>query len=203
MRQTSQSAHLIPTKEILAFAERHAVPLGRSNPYRTLNLYVQRGLLPRKRRYSDGRIRWGFPPSTKTLLLRIRDLKHEGLRLDEIRERLRDLMNQEVERAKHAPPTLGGLEDRDALPPDTNLSYFHQKAQEAREFLRTGLGRNVDRILEEFVDLAAPHESGGKHRIHIVQATPLTDVYQVASSGTAYYRCSLRAMEPTRSIPML
>ena len=192
----SKSSSLIPTKDLLAFAKRHAVPLGRSNPYRTLNLYVQRGLLPRKRRYSDGRIRWGFPLSAKTLLLRIRDLKQEGLRLDAIREKLRDLMNLEVERAKHAPPTLSGPEDRDALPPDTNLSYFHQKAQEARDLLRAGLSRNVDRILEEVADLAAPHESGDQPRILVVGGSPRTEVYQVASSGTADYRCSVDAMEP-------
>src|SRR5262245_10024107 len=111
MKGAAQSTRLIPTKDLLAFAKHHSVPLGRTNPYRTLNLYVQRGLLPRKRRYSDGRIHWGFPFSAKTLLLRIRDFKQEGLRLDAIREKLDELKDQEVERAKHAPQTLGAPDE--------------------------------------------------------------------------------------------
>jgi len=187
---------LIPTMELLAFAKRHAVPLGRTNPYRTLNHYVQRGLLPRKCRYSDGRIRWGFPRSAKTLLLRIRDFKQEGLRLDAIREKLRELIDHEVESVKHAPPTLGAPEEGDALPPDTNLSYFHEKAHEARNLLRAGLRQNVDRILEEVVDLTAPHEPGDAPRIIIEKGPPMTEVYKVASSGRADYLCSVSAMQP-------
>ncbi len=187
---------LIPTKDLLAFAKRHAVPLGRTNPYRTLNHYVQRGLLPRKCRYSDGRIRWGFPLSAKTLLLRIRDFKQQGLRLNAIREKLRELIDHEVQSAQHAPPTLGAPEERDALPPDTNLSYFHAKAQEARDLLRAGLSQNVDRILEEVVDLAAPDESGDAPRIIIQEDSPMTEVYKVASSGRADYLCSVSIMEP-------
>ena len=183
---------LIPTKDLLAFAKRHAVPLGRTNPYRTLNHYVQRGLLPRKCRYSDGRIRWGFPRSAKTLLLRIR----ADSRLDAIREKLDELKDQEIEQAKHAPPTLGAPEEGDALPPDTNLSYFHAKAREARDLLRAGLNQNVDRILEEVVDLTAPHEPGDERGIFIGESSPMTEVYKVASSGMADYLCSVLAMEP-------
>src|SRR5437867_1528177 len=181
MKPVAQSSRLIPTKDLLAFAKHHAVPLGRTNPYRTLNLYVQRGLLPRKCRYSDGRIRWGFPRSAKTLLLRIRDFKQDGLRLDAIREKLDELKDQEIEQAKHAPPTLGAPEEGDALPPDTNLSYFHAKAQEARDLLRAGLNQNVDRILEEVVDLAAPDETGDEPRIIVQEGSPMTVVYKVAS----------------------
>lgn len=188
--------NLISTKDLLAFAKRHAVPLGRTNPYRTLNLYVQRGLLPRKCRYSDGRIRWGFPLSAKTLLLRIRDFKQKGLRLDTIREKLHELRDQEVESAKHAYPTLGAPpEEPETLPAGMN-PYFLEKAQEARDLLRAGMSRNVDRILEEFLDLTAPYEPGNEPRILIHESSPMTEVYKVTSSGTADYLCSVSVMEP-------
>jgi DNA-binding transcriptional MerR regulator len=76
----------LTTSKLIEFARRHNVPLGRLSPSRTITYYIRLGLLPPRLRKSDGRFRWAFAPQSKALLLRIRDLKRNGLTLIQIRD---------------------------------------------------------------------------------------------------------------------
>lgn len=102
---------LVTTEQLVEFGRRHGVPLGRRNPKRTLNYYIRFGLLPPRHRTSDGRFRWGFPPHAKARLLRIRDLKREGLTLEQIRHALAEDVKGEraAQRRQASEPRLTGL----------------------------------------------------------------------------------------------
>ena len=187
---------LISTKDLIDFGKRHGVPLGRTTPYRTLNFYIQQGLLPRKQRYSDGRIRWGFPRSAQAHLLRLRDLKRQGLRLREIREKIHEDLEREHERREKAPSTLGSPDEPSNQSDDFNTTYYHERAKEARDLLGAGLTGNVKLILDDLIDLMEPAFLKGELTILVVDGPRTTQIHRVASADAADYLCDVFALEP-------
>ena len=188
---------LISTKDLIAFAKRHGVSLGRTTrPYRALNFYIQQQLLPRRRRYWDGGVRWGFPRAAQAQLLRLRDLKRQGLRLRDIKQKFDEERERECQRLKQAPPTLGSPGEPDDRVSDYNHTYFYEKAKEARDLLGVGMIQNVRRILDEFVDLTEPAFSKGETRIQILKDAPMTAVYRVSTADSADYLCDVVTLEP-------
>ncbi len=151
---------LISTQELLEFARRHHVPLGRQNPTRTLNYYIRLGLLPPRHRTSDGRFHWGFPLHARHMLLRVRDLKRQQRTLAQIK----DLLQREF-RASHETQLaqretgLAGLPFDDPVW-DYSVVHYEIQAKDALDALEHGDLETARRILQDMVDLAEGARQG-------------------------------------------
>src|SRR5712692_3632576 len=100
---------LISTEGLLQFARQHGLRLGRTNPRRTLNLYIRQGLLPPRIRTHEGRLNWGFPAYAKALLVRICRLKERGLSLAQIKGIVEKQVEESHELFQRPDRTLSGL----------------------------------------------------------------------------------------------
>lgn len=160
---------LISTADLIAFARRYNVPLGRQNPTRAISYYLSLGLLPPRHRTSaGGRFRWGFPLYTRALLLRIRDLKHQGMTLTEIRDALEHEIRPQYEAAKkrREVPTLAGLPFGDPVW-DYSYAYYEVQARNALQALDGGDAPTARRILGEMAELAEGLRQGKRFLITI------------------------------------
>lgn len=168
---------LITTGELIDFARRHRVPLGRRNPRRTLGYYIRLGLLPPRRRTSKaGRFSWGFPPEVKAILLRLRDLRRDGQTLHQIRQTLAEEF-REVEQAKNRrAPRLHGFsspseslrtsEEADAAPGDFDYSDLYREMQVTAvlDALQRGDLGTARAILAEMLEVAQRLRAGHRFR---------------------------------------
>ena len=170
---------LVSTEDLLAFARQRKLQLGRSNPRRTLNLYIRKGLLPPRVRTFQGRLNWGFPPYVKALLVLICRLKEEGQSLAEIKK----IVEMEVEKSheifKQPDRTLSGLEDAFSDPVyDYNYHFCHRQVKFALACLKEGKVRDGARTLKDLAGVLEP-PADGKRVLVIYGTRPLPEEAEV------------------------
>ena len=157
---------LISTERLLQFARQLGLRLGRTNPKRTLNLYIRLGLLPQRLRTHEGRLNWGFPTYAKALLVRICRLKERGLSLAEIRGIVEKQVEESHKVFKRPDRTLSGLEDAFSDPVyDYNYDFAHREVKYALYCLRKGQVEEAEQILRDLGAALEPPAEGERHVI--------------------------------------
>ena len=161
---------LVSTEDLLAFARERSLHLGRSNPKRTLNLYIRMGLMPPRVRTYGRRLNWGFPPYVKALLVLICRLKEQGQSLAEIKKIVETEVEKSHEMFKRPSGTLGGLEDAFSDPVyDYNYHFCHRQVKFALACLKEGRGREAARTLKDLVGVLEPPADG--KRVLVIDST--------------------------------
>ena len=152
---------LVSTEDLLAFARQRSLHLGRTNPKRTLNLYIRKGLLPPRVRTYQGRLNWGFPPYVKALLVLICRLKEKGRSLAEIKKIVEKEVEKSHEAFKQPDRTLSGLEDAFSDPVyDYNYHFCHREAKYALACLKEGKVREAEQTLKDLIAVLEPPTEG-------------------------------------------
>lgn len=157
---------LISTERLLQFARQRGLRLGRTNPRRTLNLYIRLGLLPPRIRTYEGRLNWGFPTYAKALLVRICRLREQGRSLAQIKGIVEKEVEESYEVFKRPDRTLGGLEDAFSDPIyDYNHDFAHREVKYALYCLRKGQVEEAEQILRDLSAVLEPPAKGERHVI--------------------------------------
>ncbi len=155
---------LVSTDDLVNFAERLGLRLGKTNPRRTINYYIRQGLLPPRLRTHDGKLNWGFPTYAKALLVRISKLKRLGLSLVEIKKKLEQEITRGHEEYKRPQYGLAGMEDAFSDPVyDYNYTHMQEEVKEALKCLQSGRVREAEEILRNLNTILEPPPANERH----------------------------------------
>jgi DNA-binding transcriptional MerR regulator len=157
---------LISTQRLLEFARQLGLRLGRTNPRRTIDLYIRQGLLPPRVRTHEGRLDWGFPTYAKALLVRICRLKERGLSLAQIKEIVKKQIEESHQRFKQQDQTLSGLDEAFSDPVyDYNYAFAQRELRAALNYLKKGKAKEAEQVLSDLSAVLEPPAEGERHLI--------------------------------------